>query len=75
MTHDELIMKLWEKRNAGCDHLDIHFVLSAVVELHKPASTIVDGVKGVEWCYQCADQRGYAKYPCPTIQAIEEQLK
>ena len=48
--------------------------LRAVVELHKPAFAVVDGVKGAEWCYQCADQRGYAKYPCPTIQAIEAEL-
>jgi len=44
------------------------------VELHKPAFAVVDGVKGTEWCYQCAYERGYAKYPCPTIQAIEKEL-
>ena len=25
-------MRLWEKRNSLCDHLDVHFALSAVVE-------------------------------------------
>jgi len=81
MTHDELLAKIYDSTN-GLKYEDIFILLSentnalrAVVELHKPAFTIVDGVKGVEWCYQCADQRGYAKYPCPTIQAIEKELR
>ena len=67
MTHDELIMKLWEKRNSGCDHLDIHFALSAVVELHKPFLYPEDDKI---YCDECN-----VKYPCPTIQAIEKELK
>jgi hypothetical protein len=73
MTHEELpylaiikdLNKLIRKQMKAID---------AVVELHKPSFAVVDGVKGLEWCYQCADQRGYAKYPCPTIQAIEKEL-
>ncbi len=70
MTHDELIMKLWEKRNAGCDHLDIHFALSAVAELHKP----VQGL-GVWECHQCVGHwDSPAEYPCATMRAIEKEL-
>lgn len=74
MTHDELLMKLWEKRNSLCDHLDIHFALSDVVELHKPkeykvAGTFADGL--VQTGCVC----GGWSYPCPTIQAIESALQ
>jgi len=69
MTHDELLVRLWEKRNSLCDNLDVHFALSAVVELHKP-SEIPDWVPTKEklMCL-CAHV-----YPCPTIQAIEKEL-
>jgi len=70
MTQDELLARLWEKRNSLCDNLDVHFALSAVVELHKP-SKIPDWVptknKLMCWCAHV--------YPCPTIQAIEKELK
>jgi hypothetical protein len=67
MTHEELLMKLWEKRNSLCDNLDVHFALSLVVELHKPRD-----YKAGNWCIGCnADY----EYPCPTIQAIEKELK
>ena len=32
MAEEQLLMRLWEKRNSLCDHLDVHFALSAVVE-------------------------------------------
>lgn len=32
MSSYELLMRLWEKRNSGCDHLDVHFALDTVVE-------------------------------------------
>ena len=73
MTHDELSKKLeglWHDSFKAPGYM----MLRAVVELHKPSFAVVDGVKGLEWCYQCADQRGYAKYPCTTIQAIEKEL-
>ena len=66
MTHDELLMKLWEKRNAGCDHLDIHFALSAIVELHKPFEIDREGNYNCQECEWA--------YPCATIQAIEKEL-
>ena len=71
MTHEELIMKLWEKRNSLCDHLDIHFALSAVVELHKP----VELDDGKPKCMACETTDWYKVYPCPTIQAIEKALQ
>jgi hypothetical protein len=77
MTRDELITKLntaYIMRDVS-DIYNLHRALRAVVELHKPAFARVDGVKGSEWCYQCAEGRGYAKWPCPTIQAIEKVFK
>lgn len=42
--------------------------LRAVVELHKPVETnYID----IETCTGCEE----AEYPCPTIQAIEKELK
>jgi hypothetical protein len=75
MTHDELLMRLWEKRNVLCDNLDVHFALSAVVELHKPDDESYSGVIG---CIGCGFNSEYGTweqdYPCPTIQAIEKEL-
>jgi hypothetical protein len=73
MTHDELLQAI-EKTMFVPFGVKAAEALSAVVELHKPAFATVDGVKGPEWCYQCAEGRGYAKWPCPTIQAIEKEL-
>ena len=81
MTHDELLMRLWEKRNAQCDNLDVHFALSAVVELHKPYdSQDTPHEIAIGWCKGCsivASVNKYAShvYPCPTIQAIEKELQ
>jgi len=68
MTHDELLARLWEKRNSLCDNLDVHFALSAVVELHKP-----DMRKNCDVCTWITNG-GFVAYPCPTIQAIEKEL-
>jgi len=65
MTHDELLARLWEKRNSLCDNLDVHFALSAVVELHKPCCDLE------ELCNECNPN---VPYPCSTIQAIEKEL-
>ena len=78
MTHDELLAKLWEKRNSLCDNLDVHFALSVVVELHKPVEE-----DGKLWCSEevCYNHIEFLErddcdcsYPCPTIQAIEKDL-
>lgn len=70
MTHDELLMRLWEKRNALCDNLDVHFALSAVVELHKPIEIILPSGIKAEDCIFCNGHN----YPCETIDAIEKEL-
>jgi len=77
MTHDELLDRIAQ---AGLEPhgnvMPTHLVLalSAVVELHKPYPNYND-------CAQC----GYiteitggglaVPYPCPTIQAIEKELR
>ena len=76
MTHEELLAKI-NKRiahyiPAGIDD-QIAIALRAVVELHKPINNPNFPDSDI-WCWQCADGRGYAKYPCPTIQAIEKEL-
>lgn len=72
MTHDELLEQI--------DFLSIDGLLAwvqptllAVVELHKPIDNpnFPDSDK---WCLQCAEGRGYAKWPCPTIQTIQKKL-
>ena len=71
MTHDKLLKKLWEKRNSLCDNLDIHFALSAIVELHKPQEiTLPNG----DWGTNCGHCDIGFTYPCPTIQAIEKEV-
>ena len=80
VTHDELLMRLWEKRNSLCDNLDVHFALSAVVELHKPWSmeTGPEGDNETETVIGCScvpELPAFLNpYPCATIQAIEKQL-
>lgn len=76
MKHEELLEKLWEKRNSLCDHLDIHFALSTIVELHKPFDA------DVPRCSRCMDattENGKyemmpSPYPCETIRTIEKEL-
>ena len=81
MTHDELLIHLWEKRNSLCDNLDVHFALSAVVELHKPYdSEDAPHEVAIGWCKGCSieySRNEYAShpYPCPTIKAIEKELQ
>ena len=71
MTHDELL--------AICDNYSFKDsaepvkALRAVVELHKPLNSL--------WykqiiCESCQEGNDYPiTYPCPTIEAIEEQIK
>ena len=79
MTHDELL--------AICDNYSFKDsaepvkALRAVVELHKPVMAFTGGYDGEEneiWAEQCSDcsNNGFSQiYPCPTIQAIEKELK
>jgi len=73
MTHDELLSYIDDSTN-GLKYDDIFPLLiantqalRAVVELHKP------DYKGTHW--DCLMKDGDEGYPCPTIQAIEEEFK
>ena len=53
---------------------DVVTALRAVVELHKPKNYILkEGEVTEKWC--TGDTETLTKYPCPTIQAIEKELK
>lgn len=71
MTHEELL--------SICDNYSFKDsaepvkALRAVVKLHQPINNPNFPDSDI-WCWRCADGRGYAKYPCPTIQAIEKEL-
>ena len=76
MTHDELLAKIdyTVAIYEGLSVLDTRVLtaylkaLRAVVELHKPIST--------GSCQICVTSEGYSiLFPCPTIQAIEKELK
>jgi hypothetical protein len=71
MKREELLYQIEEEAS----YQKLIDVLRAVVELHKPVFAIANGVEGPKYCQQCADGRGYATYPCPTIQAIEKELR
>ena len=68
MTHDELLAKL-DDYGFGVPPLN---ALRAVVELHKP-----NWMKRCEACYEIVSPCDFINelYPCPTIQAIEKELK
>jgi hypothetical protein len=82
MTHDELLEKIRLKffvneegaTQSGFQESQLREALRAVVELHK-SNQIQEAV----WCTECSkrfeNSGWYEVYPCPTIQAIEKQLK
>ena len=75
MTHDELLAKIIYK-DVWDDELtrfQLRKALRAVVELHKPIETYNMNNVHKSWltCNYCDDEM----YPCPTIQAIEKELK
>ena len=71
MTRDELLAKL-DELDHSCSVVGVTIAtLRAVVELHKPDST-----GGCNACEQWTNEGAYQlPYPCPTIQAIEKELK
>ena len=78
MTHDELLKDINEyvrqcEEGIRMEGEQGYKALRAVVELHKPIDN-PNFPDSDRWCWQCAEGRGYAKYPCPTIQAIEKEL-
>ena len=73
MTHDELLASIIDYgENGPIDYgqIDLSKALRAVVELHKP----FDFKFGDEMFTNC-DGCEEPEYPCPTIQAIEAELK
>jgi hypothetical protein len=62
MTHDELLAEIY-----AADTDALADALRAVVELHKP--TVVGQMR--DGCAECKTET----YPCPTIQAVEKELK
>lgn len=75
MTHEELLAKIdlcFEDIPADYGQMEAHNALRAVVELHKP-----EKFGQAFLCEACS--RTYISYsqlyPCPTIQAIEKELK
>ena len=81
MTHDELLASIIDYgENGPIDYgqIDLSKALRAVVELHKPIiSTAFPEFLGI--CLTCSPPSlnfyEATRYPCPTIQAIEKELK
>ena len=84
MIHDELLASIIDYgKNGPIDYgqIDLSKALRAVVELHKPEwvllQIVLRGTKPdpVAICSHCSDDQWRKSYPCPTIQAIEKELK
>ena len=77
MTHKELLAKIDHMWDDDFDYVieQNRKALRTVVELHKPGRTAM--VTGEVVCDGCdAGDNHYSNfYPCPTIQAIEKELK
>ncbi len=72
MTYEELLAKINEELATdyedACGNIPIGLnALRAVVELHRPEE---QDHKQYEKCWNCN-----LLYPCPTIQAIEKEMK
>jgi hypothetical protein len=79
MTHDELLAKIDSNLSnycgndcESCKRDNVPWVaLGAVAKLHRHQEvTLPNG----EWGANCTECDGW-EYPCPTIQAIEKELK
>ena len=70
MTHDELLAKINHNyvTHNGFEISNLYDALRAVVELHKPTVNL-------DFPYQPECSGCKETYPCPTIQAIEKELK
>jgi len=83
MTHEELLIEILRRLNVSYYNGDPRTMnaLRAVVELHKPVMGFTGGYDGEEnelWqeqCQECSGNGFSQMYPCPTIQAIEKELK
>ena len=78
MTHDELLIEVLRRLNVSYYNGDPQSMnaLRAVVELHKPKETRTD-LHLCNYCRNIDDWKevSFVWYPCPTIQAIEKELK
>ena len=78
MTHDELLAKINYFTCCSGAH---ELALRAVVKLHKPikAEDLKNNPKESGFCLACTPLSlnfyEATRYPCPTIQAIEKELK
>lgn len=76
MTHDELLDRIAQeglKPDGNVLNTRLILAFRAVVELHKPFTPM--SVERV-LCMDCSLGTQYeVEYPCPTIQAIEKELK
>ena len=75
MTHDELLASIIDYgQNGPIDYgqIDLSNALRAVMELHVP----INSIRGIV-CRHCFTDALHRTefYPCPTIQAIEAELK
>ena len=80
MTHNELLANLTPTQELGfpSNPISVLTALRAVVELHKPiTSTAFPEFLGI--CLACTPLSlnfyEAIRYPCPTIQTIEKELK
>ena len=76
MTHEKLRDFIDNFDAAGMVDKPLVKALRAVVELHQPFWTFPYGSNNsIPICLQCREGEFEADYPCPTIQAIEKELK
>lgn len=81
MTHDELLAKINVKIKCGSSEVfKLYRALRAVVELHKPHDKQVATTFVVSESLHHIIREPYCEldntaFPCPTIQAIEKELK
>jgi hypothetical protein len=76
MTHEELLAEL-DELDHSCSVVGITVsALRAVVELHEPHPvSTTESMKDGKWQSNIHCDDCHSVYPCPTIQAIEKELK
>lgn len=73
MTHEELLEKIDYNLDKEIWFQDMGYALRAVVELHKRCCDDLNYLH-TGYCVFCSQTKP-TKYPCPTIQAIEKELR
>lgn len=68
MTHDKLLAKI-ERQDEYIPRHPMRDALRAVVQLHKHKK-----IRLINYCGACTKDE-LVGYPCPTIEAIEKELK